>query len=113
MPPLATRGNIPPTNVLGGAVMHKNFCLLLLAASLATTPALAQNRFMDEAKEKAARRAENKAVREAEHPDTTQTATTHQPDAAKPAGSQPPVAPTDTSTAPANTPPATPQAPAQ
>ena len=90
--------------------MHKNFCLLLLAAGLAVTPALAQNRFMDEAKEKAARREENAAVRQAEHPDTKQTATTHQPDANVPAGSQPPVAPTDTPAAPANTPPATPPA---
>jgi hypothetical protein len=74
-------------------MMHEKICLSLLAACLAATPALAQNRFMDEAKEKAARRTENAAVREAEHPDTTITATTHQPDAQIPAGSQPPVAP--------------------
>lgn len=92
--------------------MYKSFCLSLLAMGLALTPAMAQNRFMDEAKEKAARRAENDAVRKAEHPETTQTATTHQPDAKLPAGSQPPVAPTDKPSAPAAQPATTP-APAQ
>jgi len=39
--------------------MHKLACLSLLALGLVVQPALAQNRFMDEAKERAARRAEN------------------------------------------------------
>ena len=93
--------------------MYRIAGLTLLAMSLAIVPALAQNRFMDEAKERAARRAENAAVREAEHPDTTQTATTHQPNAAIPAGSQPPAAPTDTPAAAADAQPAAPPAPAQ
>jgi hypothetical protein len=50
--------------------MYKLACLSLLALGLVVQPAMAQNRFMDEAKEKAARRAENAAVREAEHPET-------------------------------------------
>lgn len=91
--------------------MHKSFCLSLLVIGLAVTPALAQNRFADEAKEQAARRSENAAVRDTEHP-TTKTATTQQPNTQKPAGSQPPAAPTDT-TAPANTQPAPAPAPAQ
>jgi hypothetical protein len=81
--------------------MFKTFCLILLALGLAGAPALAQNRFMDEAKEKASRRTDNATVRAAEHPETARTATTHQPDAEKPAGSQPPAAPTDTQGAPA------------
>jgi hypothetical protein len=75
--------------------MYKIACLSLLGVSLAVAPGLAQNRFMDEAREKAARRSENAAVRAAENPETPRTATTHQPDARIPAGSQPPVAPTD------------------
>jgi hypothetical protein len=82
--------------------MVKITCISLLALGLAAAPVLAQNRFADEAKEQAARRAENEAVRKAEHPETTQTATTRQPDPAKPAGSQPPPSPTDAQpTAPA------------
>ena len=92
--------------------MHKLACLSLLALGLVVQPALAQNRFMDEARDRAARRAENAAVREAEHPETTRTATTKEPDAQKPAGSQPSPAPTDTqAAAPAET--QAPAAPAQ
>jgi hypothetical protein len=63
---------------------RSSFVLALLA--LAIAPAMAQNRFMDEAREKAARRAENAAVREAEHPETT--ATTKEANAQQPAKSQ-------------------------
>jgi len=93
--------------------MFKTFCLALLALGLAVAPALAQNRFMDEAKAKAAHRAENAAIREIENPETTRTATTQQPDPDKPAGSQPPAAPTDTqgaAAAPTDAQPATPSA---
>jgi len=77
-------------------LMRKLACLSLLALGLVAQPALAQNRFMEQAKENAARRAENAAVREAEHPDTTRTATAKTPDAQKPAESQPAPAPADT-----------------
>ena len=40
----------------------------LLLMSVSAVPALAQNRFMDQAKEAADRRAEHKAIREAENP---------------------------------------------
>jgi hypothetical protein len=49
---------------------------ITLIAGTFTAPAFAQNRFMDEAKAAADRRAENKAVREAEHPDTAKPAAT-------------------------------------
>ena len=68
---------------------RSGFVLPLLALGLVVQPALAQNRFMDDAREKAARRAENAAIREAEHPETTRTATTKEPGAQKPAQSQP------------------------
>lgn len=84
--------------------MYKLACLSLLALGLVVQPALAQNRFMDEAREKAARRAENAAVREAEHPETTRTATTKEPGTQKPAESQPTPSPSTTqSAAPAQT----------
>jgi hypothetical protein len=92
--------------------MGKLAGLSLLALGLVVQPALAQNRFMEQAKENAARRAENAAVREAEHPQTTRTATTKEPDAQKPAGSQPGTAPADTQgAAPAQS--QTPATPAQ
>jgi hypothetical protein len=43
--------------------------LALLLMSVSAIPAVAQNRFMDQAKEAADRRAEHKAVREAENPE--------------------------------------------
>ena len=48
--------------------MKSRTTILLLLLSVSAMPALAQNRFMDQAREAAERRAENKAVREAEHP---------------------------------------------
>jgi len=50
------------------------FLTLAVIAGSFATPAFCQNRFADEARERAERRAENKAVREAEHPEITQTA---------------------------------------
>jgi hypothetical protein len=44
------------------------FALALIAGS-SVTPAFSQNRFADEARERDQRRAENKAIREAEHPE--------------------------------------------
>ena len=41
----------------------------LLLMSVSAIPAVAQNRFMDQAKEAADRRAEHKAIREAENPE--------------------------------------------
>jgi hypothetical protein len=64
-----------------------------------TAPAFAQNRFMDQAKESANRRAENKAVREAEHPDAvapaaaTASTATPKPAETTPAAQTAPVAP--------------------
>jgi hypothetical protein len=59
--------------------------MAVIAGSFAT-PAYCQNRFMDEAKESADRRAQNKAVREAENPEpaTNNTKTVANP-AAQPA----------------------------
>ena len=66
----------------------KKFLPLLAMAMVAgsfATPAYCQNRFMDEAREKAERRAENKAYREAENPEpVTKTAANPAP-AAQPA----------------------------
>jgi hypothetical protein len=76
--------------------MRKLAWLSLLALGLVVQPALAQNRFMEQAKENAARRAENAAVREAENPEPTRTATTKEPDTQKPTVSQPAPAPADT-----------------
>ncbi|HEY4077568.1 MAG TPA: hypothetical protein VGM26_11640 [Rhizomicrobium sp.] len=77
---------------------------IALIAGTYTAPAFAQNRFMDEAKAAADRRAENKAVREAEHPDTTKpaaaTASTATPTPAETA----PAAQTAPAQQPANTP---------
>jgi hypothetical protein len=72
------------------------FVLSLLALGLVVQPALAQNRFMEEAKEKAARRAENAAIRAAEHPEITRTAAVKEPGAPKPAESQPSPSPSTT-----------------
>jgi hypothetical protein len=91
--------------------MYKVACLSLFATALTVAPALAQNRFMDEAREKAARRAENAAIRAAEHPETTRTAT-KEPDTQKPAETQAAPSPSETQgAAPAQQQPAT--APAQ
>jgi hypothetical protein len=84
--------------------MFRNKISAFLAVAVvagSATPAVCQNRFMDEAKEKAQRREENKAVREAEHPEATQTAN------ANPA-KKPQLSP-----APAATAPAAPAAPAE
>ena len=77
------------------------FLTLAMVAGSFVTPAVCQNRFMDEAREQAQRRAENQAVREAEHPEATQTAKASQapaapaaPAAATPAAPAAPAAPT-------------------
>jgi hypothetical protein len=54
--------------------MIKTFAIILLAGALVSTPTLAQNRFVDQARDNANRRAENKAVREAEHPEDSKPA---------------------------------------
>jgi hypothetical protein len=72
---------------------------IALIAGTYTAPAFSQNRFMDEAKAAAERRAENKAVRDAEHPEQ----------AAKPAETTASTA----TPAPAETAPAAQTAPAQ
>jgi hypothetical protein len=48
----------------------KILCAAMMVAMVTgiSAPAFAQNRFMDEARDAANRRSENKAVREAEHP---------------------------------------------
>lgn len=74
-------------------------------AGATTAPAFAQNRFMDQGREAAERRAENKAVREAEHPETAPAAATASTATPKPAETTPAV-----QTAPAE--PAAPAAPA-
>lgn len=70
---------------------------IALVAGAATAPAFAQNRFMDEARDAANRRAENKAVREAEHPEapatTTASTATPKPAETTPAAQTAPAAP--------------------
>jgi hypothetical protein len=96
--------------------MSKKIILALAALALVAGPALAQNRFMDEAKVNAARRDDNKSVREAEHPADpapTQTAAAPAaPAAAAPAAAAPAAAapatpaPAAPAAAPATPPPA-------
>jgi hypothetical protein len=79
--------------------------LALVLVTVSAAPAFAQNRFMDEAKEKAARREENKAVREAEHPEgaaaNAAPATPAVPAAAAPVAPAAPAAPAQAPAAPA------------
>lgn len=56
--------------------MRMTVALLLLSVSV--IPGFAQNRFMDQAKEAADRRAEHKAVREAENPEPVKGTATAQ-----------------------------------
>lgn len=49
--------------------MKFRMCVALLLVSASAVPAAAQNRFMDQAREAAERRAEHKAIREAENPE--------------------------------------------
>jgi hypothetical protein len=88
-------------------MLKTTFLPLLTLAMIAgpfVTPAVCQNRFMDEAREQAQRRAENKAVREAEHPDATQTAKATQAPAAQTAPAAAAPAASAASAAPATTP---------
>ena len=79
---------------------RKSIAALTLAIMAgAMVPALAQNPFMDRAKESAARRAENKAIREAEHPEPEPAAQTA--NAAKPVAPEvAPAAPAEAAAAP-------------
>lgn len=67
--------------------------IIALVAGGTTAPAFAQNRFMDEARYAANRRAENKAIREAEHPEEAAPA--------KPAATASTATPAPAETAPA------------
>jgi hypothetical protein len=82
--------------------------LALVLVTVTIAPAFAQNRFMEEAKEKAARREENKAIREAEHPEGVASnaapatpATPAAPAAAAPTAPAAPAAPAQAPAAPA------------
>jgi len=97
--------------ILGGTLhMLKNvfmpFLTLAMIAGPFVTPAVCQNRFMDEAREQAERRAENQAVREAEQPEATQTAKATQAPAtpAAPAAAAPTAPAAAAPAAPATTP---------
>jgi hypothetical protein len=103
--------------------LKKAFCAVMMVAMAAgvSAPAFAQNRFMDEAREAANRRSENKAVREAEHPaeaakpaatTTASTATPAPAETAPAAQTATPAAPAAAAPAAATPAPATP-APAQ
>ena len=88
--------------------MKIRMTVALLLLSVSAMPALAQNRFMDQAREAAERRAENKAIREAEHPaGVASTAKPAPAQAAQAAPAEPaePAAPAPATPAPA---PATP-----
>ncbi|HVV28215.1 MAG TPA: hypothetical protein VHC40_09645 [Rhizomicrobium sp.] len=80
------------------------FAIALIAGAY-TAPALAQSRFMEEAKEAAERRAENDAVRKAEHPEAAKPATATASTATP--------APAETAPAAQTAAPAAPAAPAQ
>ena len=76
----------------------------LLLISVSVIPAVAQNRFMDQAKEAADRRAEHKAIREAENPEPVKKPAAATPEAApaEPAAPAPaPAAPAPAAPAPA------------
>lgn len=79
--------------------------MIALIAGGTAAPAFAQNRFMDEARDAANRRAENKAIREAEHP-------AEEAAPAKPAATASTATPAPAETAPASQS-ATPAAPAE
>jgi hypothetical protein len=81
--------------------------LALAVVTAAITPAFAQNRFMDEAKERQQRLEENKAIRDAEHPATPAKAAAPAETAAAT-----PAAPAAPATASAETAAAAPAAPA-
>lgn len=76
--------------------MKTRMCVALLLCSVAAVPAVAQNRFMDQAREAAERRAEHKAIREAENPEPVKKT------AATPAEAAP--APAEAAAAPAPAP---------
>lgn len=71
--------------------MNFRTTVALLLITISTVPALAQNRFMDQAREAAERRAENAAIRAAEHPETVAKKPTTQ----TAAEAAPPAAPTE------------------
>jgi 2-oxoglutarate dehydrogenase E2 component (dihydrolipoamide succinyltransferase) len=97
-----------PENNQGASGMKFGMTSLALLAVMASAPAYAQNPFMDRAKEAAARRAENEAVRQAENPQAAnQTAAAKPPEAAAAPAEAAPAAPA----APAE--PAAPATPAQ
>ncbi|MCX7282190.1 MAG: hypothetical protein NTX21_11825 [Alphaproteobacteria bacterium] len=49
--------------------MKYHTCVALLLMGVSAVPAVAQNRFIDQAREAAERRSEHKAIREAENPE--------------------------------------------
>ncbi len=80
--------------------MKTRTCVALLLISVSAIPAVAQNRFMDQAREAAERRAEHKAIREAENPEPVKPTATAQAAPAAPAEAAP-AAPAEPAAAPA------------
>jgi hypothetical protein len=82
--------------------MKFRMTVALLLIGVSAIPAVAQNRFMDQAKEAADRRAEHKAIREAENPEPVKGTATAQaaPAEAAPAPAEP-AAPAPAPAAPA------------
>ena len=78
------------------------FLALALVAGSSMTPAFSQNRFADEARERDQRREENKAIREAEHPQAAAktAAPAAEPAPAAPAQAAAPAAPAATASNP-------------
>ena len=74
--------------------MNFRMCVALLLVSASAFPAVAQNRFMDQAKEAAERRAEHKAIREAENPEPVKKTTAAPAEAAPAEPAAPAPAPT-------------------
>lgn len=89
--------------------MKFRMCVALLLVSASVVPAVAQNRFMDQAREAAERRAEHKAIREAENPEPVKKTVAAE---AAPAPAEP-AAPAPASTAAASATPTPAPAPAR
>jgi len=91
--------------------MKIRMCVALLLISASAVPAVAQNRFMDQAREAAERRAEHKAIREAENPEPVKKTAATSAEAAAPAEPAAPApAPAPTEAAAATPTPAPPAA---
>ena len=82
--------------------MKSHTCVALLLISVSAVPAVAQNRFMDQAREAAERRSEHKAIREAKNPEPVKKTAAAPAEAAPAPAEQAPLAPAPPPTAAAS-----------